>query len=113
MRRSQLLVAGLLLCAGALATAPGSPAATAPDRAFGRPVVVDKSPSQSTGEPSLAVAPDGGVYVVAPAGPGARLPSAVGGTGSGGSLIWRSDSGGAGWSFLGSFDVPTGGGDSD
>src|SRR4051794_27680712 len=99
MRGSQLLVAGVVVSAGFLATAPVSPAATAPDRAFGRPVVVDESPAQSTGEPSLAVAPDGGVYVVAPAGPGARLPSALGGTGSGGSLIWRSDAHGASWSF--------------
>ncbi len=106
MRRPSVAVALLLGGSALLVTAPGSPAATA-DRTFGKTVVVDHA--NTTGEPSLDVAPDGGIYVIAPDGPGVRL----GGTGSGGSLVWRSDNGGGAFTLLGSADVPTGGGDSD
>jgi len=104
MRRSLALV--LLAGTAVLATATGGAAATSA-RTFGRSVVVDKA--NTTGEPSLAVAPDGGLYITAPDGPGVRL----GGTGTGGSLVWRSDDRGASWTLLGSSDIPTGGGDSD
>jgi hypothetical protein len=111
MRRRSGVLAIILCSAGLLATAPGSPAAALPGRTFAPSVTVDRT--NTTGEPSVAVAPDGGVYVIAPDGPGARLPGALGAGGSGGSLVWRSDDGGAAWRLLGSSDVPTGGGDSD
>jgi hypothetical protein len=104
MRRS--LALALLAGTAVLAIAPTG-SATPGARAFSVPVVVDRA--NPTGEPSLAVAPDGGVYVTAPDGPGARL----GGTGTGGSLVWRSDDRGGRWRLLGSSDVPTGGGDTD
>lgn len=106
MRRPSVLALTLLAGTAVLATAPGGSAAST-GRTFARTVVVDRD--NPTGEPSLAVAPDGGIYITAPDGPGVRL----GGTGAGGSLVWRSDNGGAAWTLLGSSDVPTGGGDSD
>jgi hypothetical protein len=81
-------------------------------RHFSTPIHVDNDPADQTGEPSITVAPDGTEYIVAPDGPGVRAPSGFGGAGVGGSLIWRSDDAGRSWSFLGSYDVPTGGGDS-
>lgn len=87
------------------------PATAATGRHFGRPVHVDMS--NLTAEPSIAVAPDGTEYIVAPDGPGVRTPAGLGAVGVGGSLIWRSDDHGRTWTFLGSFDVPTGGGDTD
>ena len=106
MRRPSVLALLLLAGTAVLVTAPGGSAAS-PDRRFSPSVVVDRV--NPTGEPSIAVAPDGGIYVTAPDGPGVRL----GGTGAGGSLVWRSDDGGSRWALLGSSDVPTGGGDSD
>lgn len=100
------MVAGLLVW-----LAPGGTAA--PTRAFSAPLVVDRQSANSTGEPSLDVAPDGALYIAAPDGAGVRTPSSLGAAGTGGSLLWRSDDKGAHWKFLGSFDVPTGGGDSD
>ena len=100
-----------LACTAVLGVAAQSPSAAAADRRFGTSVVVDRA--NATGEPSLDVAPDGGIYVIAPAGPGVRLPGALGAGGLGGSLVWRSDDAGASWALLGSADVPTGGGDSD
>jgi len=82
-------------------------------RTFSTPIHVDASAANQTGEPSIAVAADGTEYIVAPDGAGVRTPSALGGGGSGGSLVWRSDNRGRSWIFLGSYDVPTGGGDSD
>ena len=112
MRRSLVLtllvgtLVGTLAGTVVLAAAPGGSAAPV-TRGFSKPLVVDRD--NPTGEPSLAVAPDGGVYITAPDGPGVRL----GGTGAGGSLVWRSDDKGVSWSLRGSSDVPTGGGDSD
>jgi hypothetical protein len=80
-------------------------------RQFGAPVHLDLD--NVTGEPSIAVAPDGTEYVVAPDGPGVRTPASLGGSGVGGSLVWRSTDNGRSWRLLGSYDVPTGGGDSD
>jgi hypothetical protein len=94
----------------AAGTLPMAAAGTA-TRAFSKPVVVDKA--NLTGEPSLAVGPDGTEYIVAPQGPGVRVPAQAGGAGSGGSLLWRSSDNGKTWTFLGTYDVPTGGGDSD
>jgi hypothetical protein len=83
-------------------------------RRFGPPVHVDLA--NKTGEPSIAVGPDGTEYIVAPDGPGLRTPAQLGrlgGLGTGGSLIWRSTDHGRTWVSLGSYDVPTGGGDTD
>jgi hypothetical protein len=111
-RRSRLLLAvtgtAILLV---LLSPPG--AASSVMRAFSAPIVVDKSAANSTGEPSIDVAPDGALYIAAPDGPGVRTPSALGAAGVGGSLLWRSDDKGAHWRFLGSYDVPSGGGDAD
>ncbi|MDQ1697811.1 MAG: repeat-like domain, partial [Frankiaceae bacterium] len=100
---------GVIVVALAAVSAPASQAAGG--RHFSKPVHVD--PANPTGEPSMAVAPDGTEYIVAPDGPGARTPAALGGQGVGGSLIWRSRDHGRTWTRLGSYDVPTGGGDSD
>jgi hypothetical protein len=97
--------------AAAVALAPQAGAGEA--RHFSKPLHVDANTAEMTGEPSIAVAPNGDEFIVAPDGPGVRLPSALGGTGSGGSLVWRSKDNGRTWTFLGSYDVPTGGGDSD
>src|SRR3954454_5172906 len=87
------------------------PAHAAGGRQSGAPVHIDTT--NLTGEPSIAVGPDGTEYVVAPDGPGVRAPAALGGAGAGGSLVWRSTTHGRSWQLLGSDDVPTGGGDSD
>jgi len=89
------------------------PAQAASGRTFSKPVHVDTDSSDMTGEPSIAVARDGTEYIVAPDGPGVRTPASAGGAGIGGSLIWRSTDRGRTWQRLGSYDVPTGGGDSD
>lgn len=108
LRRGLLGIGAVgLALAGVPATAAG------PTRTFSAPMIVDKDPAESTGEPSIAVGPDGAVYIAAPDGPGVRTPAAAGAAGVGGSLLWRSDDGGAHWRFLGSYDVPTGGGDAD
>ena len=80
-------------------------------RRFSTPVHVDLA--DPTAEPSIAVGPDGTEYIVAPDGPGVRTPSQLGGSGYGGSLIWRSTDHGHTWASLGSYDVPTGGEDAD
>src|SRR4051794_36268549 len=89
------------------------PAHAAGGRQFSHPVHVGPDASDMTGEPSIAVAADGTEYIVAPDGPGVRAPAALGGAGVGGSLIWRSTDRGRTWTRMGSYDVPTGGGDSD
>src|SRR3954447_8591115 len=110
MKPSRLLP---LLAVPACFAALLAPAQAAAGRTFGRPVHVGPDSSDMTGEPSIAVAPDGTEYIVAPDGPGVRAPSALGGSGVGGSLIWRSSDHGKTWARLGSYDVPTGGGNSD
>src|SRR5947209_6969587 len=87
--------------------------AKATSRTFSKPIHVDARSANQTGEPSIAVAPDGTEYIGAPDGPGVRTPAALGASGTGGSLVWRSDNRGRSWTLLGSYDVPTGGGDSD
>lgn len=100
--------------AAASAAVLGLPAnAGAQQRHFSTPIHVDTAAADQTGEPSIIVAPDGTEYIVAPDGPGVRTPSALGASGAGGSLLWRSTDRGHSWAFLGSYDVPTGGGDSD
>jgi hypothetical protein len=94
-----------LAAVAAPAVAGGSP------RRFSLPMHVDLA--NKTAEPSIAVAPDGTEYVVAPDGPGVRTPSQLGDSGFGGSLIWRSTDHGHTWVSLGSYDVPTGGEDTD
>src|SRR3954470_23260777 len=90
-----------------------APASAAGGRQFGAAVHVGTDSLDMTGEPSIAVAGDGTEYIVAPDGAGVRAPAALGGAGVGGSLIWRSTDDGRSWTRLGSYDVPTGGGDSD
>src|SRR4051812_32261839 len=90
-----------------------APASAAGGRQFAAPVHVGTEALDMTGEPSIAVAPDGTEYIVAPDGAGVRAPAALGGAGVGGSLIWRSTDHGRTWTRLGSYDIPTGGGDSD
>src|SRR4051812_32560966 len=111
MKRSRLLP--MLGVAAALAALVAPASAAGGGRQFGRPVHVGTDPLDMTGEPSIAVAPDGREYIVAPDGAGVRAPAAFGGAGVGGSLIWRSTDHGRTWTRLGSYDVPTGGGDSD
>ena len=109
--RPAVLAAALVPCALAGALLP---AAADGGRQFGSVVHVDVA--DKTGEPSIAVAPDGAEYIVAPDGAGVRTPAQLGslaGQGHGGNLIWRSTDHGRHWVPLGSFDVPTGGGDSD
>src|SRR3954469_12352631 len=89
-----------------------APASAAGGRQFGTVVHVGTDSLDMTGEPSIAVARDWTVYIVAPVGVGVRAPAALGVTGVGGSLIWRSSDHGSTWTRLGSYDVPTGGGDS-
>ena len=105
--------AAALAVAAAAGAAWGMPATagTAP-RHFSTPIHVDVDPANQTGEPSIAVAPDGTEYIFAPDGPGIRTPGVTGAAGHGGSLVWRSDDSGRSWTLLGSYDVPTGGGDS-
>jgi hypothetical protein len=114
MRRRVLGAAALLAGTIPLLVTP-SRAHSANDRVFAPTQIVDHSSANSTGEPSINVAPDGTIYIVAPDGAGVRVPTALpgGGQGVGGSLLWRSEDHGKSWKFLGSYDVPTGGGDSD
>jgi hypothetical protein len=115
MRKRHLVAPLVLLLGAAIVPATASTGTTTPDRAFNTPIVVDDDSANFTGEPSITVAPDGTEYIVAPDGPGVRVPAVApgGGSGLGGSLIYRSDDHGKTWSFLGSYDVPTGGGDTD
>jgi hypothetical protein len=107
--RTAALVAAIPVGLAALAVPAG--AAHSASRQFGAVVHIDRQ--NKTGEPSIAVAPDGTEYVVAPDGPGLRLPGEAFASGSGGSLIWRSTDHGHTWQGLGTYDGPTGGGDSD
>lgn len=108
--RTAALVAALPI--GFAALAVPATAAKSDARRFSAPIHIDMQ--QKTGEPSIAVAPDGTEYIVAPDGPGLRLPGQAFATGgSGGSLIWRSTDHGRTWQALGTYDGPTGGGDSD
>jgi hypothetical protein len=100
-----------LLPVGLAALALPATAANGAGRRFGPAIHIDLE--NKTGEPSIAVAPDGTEYVVAPDGPGLRLPGEAFASGSGGSLIWRSTDHGRSWHALGTYDGPTGGGDSD
>src|SRR3954451_13092195 len=110
MKPSRLLP--MLAVAAALA-ALIAPASAAAGRQFGAPVHVGNDSLDMTGEPSITVARDGTEYIIAPDGAGVRAPAALGGSGVGGSLVWRSTDHGRTWTRLGSYDVPTGGGDSD
>jgi hypothetical protein len=110
MKTSRLLpLVGLVASLGAALV----PAAASSGRQFSTPMHVSTDTADYTGEPSIIVAKDGTEYIVAPDGPGVREPAALGGGGTGGSLLWRSTNGGRSWQRLGSYDVPTGGGDSD
>jgi len=73
----------ILALALGLVIAPGARGAGA----FGSPVVVT---GLDTGEPGIDVAPDGTIYVNAPAGLLSNLPGSP-------SFVFRSDDGGATW----------------
>jgi len=105
--------AALALVVAAVAGATVPAVGSTSTRHFSRPIHVDVSAANATGEPSIAVARDGTEYIVAPDGAGVRTPNAIGAGGSGGSLIWRSPDRGRTWTFLGNYDLPTGGGDTD
>jgi hypothetical protein len=111
MTKNATRLALAMTAAGLVAGTVPMATAGAAGRAFSEPIPVDTV--NLTGEPSIIVAPDGTEYIVAPDGPGVRAPSQATGAGSGGSLLYRSDDDGFTWSFLGTYDVPTGGGDSD
>src|SRR5438128_3038617 len=91
----------ILALALGLVIAPGARGAGA----FGSPVVVT---GLDTGEPGIDVAPDGTIYVNAPAGLLSNLPGSP-------SFVFRSDDGGATWTPTpaGSRANLPGGGDSD
>jgi hypothetical protein len=111
VRRLPALGLAVAVAAGATAALPAH--AGTGNRQFSTPIHIDATAADQTGEPSIAVAPDGTEYVVAPDGPGVRTPGALGASGVGGSLVWRSQDRGRSWTLLGSYDVPTGGGDTD
>jgi hypothetical protein len=101
---------GLAAGVGALVTLAVAHPADAAGRSFSHPVHVDTTAANLTGEPSLAIGRDGTEWIVAPAGsPGVRIA----GSGFGGSLAWRSRDRGRTWAFLGDYDLPSGGGDTD
>jgi hypothetical protein len=86
------------------------------DRTFATSVV--DTQSLDIAEPSVKVAPDGGIYVTGPQGFGGtrapeQVPAPVDQQSSGGDLLWRSDDGGVTWKYLQSYDGTLGGGDSD
>ena len=110
MKRTRLLP---LLAVPVALAAVLAPADASSARHFSAPRHVGPDASDVTGEPSIIVARDGTEYIVAPDGPGVRAPASLGGSGIGGSIIWRSSDRGRSWQRLGSYDVPTGGGDSD
>ncbi|MBW3579193.1 MAG: glycoside hydrolase [Actinobacteria bacterium] len=95
-----------LLAAVSVAADPATTASAGEQGAwFSDPVVVS---GQNTAEPGIEVAPDGRLYVNAPAGLLADLPGAA-------SFLWRSDDGGATWVLTppGLRAAFPGGGDSD
>lgn len=100
----------LVAALGAPLVVPGTEAAVN-KVSFADPVAVSANDDQSAAEPSIRVARDGKIYIVAPQGltSGAtRLQD-----NSGGDVIWRSDDDGKTWEWLGSFDDAAGGGDAD
>ena len=110
MRAPRPLAAALAAVAAmGVAFAPDGVASTA--RTFGAPVHVDTG--NYAAEPSIVVAPDGTELVVAPAGPGVRAPAPIGALGIGGDLLWRSMDHGRTWSTVNTYDMGTGGSDSD
>ena len=116
MRRLPALTAAVGIALSGAAAAGGGMSAQAgtAGRAFSAPVHVDASAANQTGEPSITVARDGTEYIVAPVGtPGVRAPMSAGGVGFGGGLIWRSTDRGRTWTWLGAFDLPGEGGDTD
>lgn len=85
--------------------------ATSDEMTFGPPVQVSADDSQSAAEPSIRVARDGTIYIVAPTGLGNTARDGTESTG--GDVIWRSEDDGRTWTFLGSLDENIGGGDAD
>jgi hypothetical protein len=107
--RRRLLAAGLSAAlvggAGSLVVVSRSASAAFSAGPFGAPVVVSGT---DTGEPGIDVAPDGTLYVNAPAGLLSNLPGAP-------SFVWRSTDAGATWTLTPASlraNLP-GGGDSD
>jgi hypothetical protein len=106
-----LAVAGLVVCVLPIDSDSNKAQAAAAEMTFGSPVQVSADDTQSAAEPSIRVALDGTIYIVAPTGLG---NTARDGTESeGGDVIWRSEDDGKTWQFLGSLDENLGGGDAD
>ena len=110
MRPRPVLALAVLGVAPALLLGPGQVAQGASAVPTWAASIVDEDPTRSSGEPSIRVADDGTLYIVAPAGLAnpRSLPTPVG---SGGNFSWRSDDGGQTWKFLDTTVI--GGGDGD
>jgi hypothetical protein len=105
-----LALGAVLAAAAATAALPGPSLAAASAPVWAPRVIVDDDPAHGSGEPSITVAGDGTIYLAAPAGLASTraVPTPVG---NGGALMWRSDDGGATWTFLP--NTVFGGGDAD
>lgn len=101
----QLVVAAFVGAVSVAATGPSTAGAGQGAPGFAPPVVVSE---QDTAEPGIDVAPDGTLYVNAPAGLLSSLPGSA-------SFLWRSDDGGGTWALAppGLRAAFPGGGDSD
>ena len=120
MRASRLLLLATAVCSVAAVTVPSAAIADTTsgggDRTFATSVV--DSNDLNIAEPSIKVAPDGGIYITGPQGLGGvrapyQMPAPVDQNSAGGDLLWRSDDGGQTWKYLQSYDGTLGGGDSD
>lgn len=110
MRPRTLLAMAGLVAAPALLLGSGQAAQGAAVAPTWQVSIVDDNDARSSGEPSIRVAHDGTIYIVAPAGLSnpRSLPRPVG---DGGNFSWRSDDGGETWNFLQTTVI--GGGDGD
>jgi hypothetical protein len=117
MRPRHILAVAGLVAAPALLLGSGNAAQGASSVPVWKASIVDTDTTHGSGEPSIDVAEDGSIYIVAPTGLTAQrgLPAPIG---SGGDLVWRSDDNGETWNFLpntivggGDGDVVTGAGD--
>ena len=120
MKPSRLLLLATAACSVAALTVPSvAGAATTAgtgDRTFATTAVDTKD--LNVAEPSINVAPDGGIYITGPSGFGGvrapvQAPDQLADQQFGGDLLWRSDDGGQTWKYLQSYDGSFGGGDAD
>ena len=110
MARRTALALAALAATPALLLGTGPAAQGATTAPTWQASIVDDDPNRGSGEPSISVADDGTIYIVAPTGLTSTrsLPAPFG---SGGDLMWRSDDQGETWTFLPNNVV--GGGDGD